>query len=248
MARWLSLHFDWLTLNLKFPQLSIFCVFFSYQSGRAALHICAERGHLEVAKELLEHKAYVNAKSKVRLYIKDVHYLVHTKNLICSIDGEEPLWNTFPVTHPFVDDVTQCQSDVMLNYLWVCTHSKYGRRKDVRLSLLASKMPGTIFTWVHPYTWVEHLPGHFDLHRGLNTVRIPITLDTENYFQVQISQTFSLLYWRRLHRGRDGRKITWSNKSTEHVSLSVFVQTLSLVSFRWGLLHFIWRQRAATKS
>lgn len=172
----------------------------------------------------------------------------NTKNLICSIDGEEPLWNTFPVTHPFVDDVTQCQSDVMLNYLWVCTHSKYGRRKDVRLSLLASKMPGTLFTWVHPYTWVEHLPGHFDLHRGLNTVRIPITLDTENYFQVQISQTFSLLYWRRLHRGRDGRKITWSNKSTEHVSLSVFVQTLSLVSFRWGLLHFIWRQRAATKS
>ena len=40
-------------------------------------------------------------------------------------------------------------------------------------------MPGTLFTWVHPYTWVEHLPGRFDLHGGLNTVRIHTTLDTE---------------------------------------------------------------------
>lgn len=125
--------------QFEISQLSIFCVLFSYQSGRAALHICAERGHLEVAKELLEHKAYVNAKSKVRLYIKDVHDLVHTKNLICSTDEEEPLWYAFPVTHPFVDDVTKCQPDVMLAYLWVWTHSKYGRRKDVRLRLLASK-------------------------------------------------------------------------------------------------------------
>lgn len=92
-----------------------------------------------MAKELLEHKAYVNAKSKVRLYIKDVHDLVHTKNLICSTDEEEPLWYAFPVTHPLVDDVTKCQPDVMLAYLWVWTHSKYGRRKDVRLRLLASK-------------------------------------------------------------------------------------------------------------
>ena len=138
---------DWLSLNLKFPQLSIFCVLFFYQSGRAALHICAERGHLEVAKELLEHKAYVNAKSKVRLYIKDVHYLVHSKNLICSTDGEEPLWYTFPVTHPFVDDVTKCQSDAILTILWVCTHSKYCRRKDVRLRLLASKKPPSINAW-----------------------------------------------------------------------------------------------------
>ena len=37
------------------------------QSGRAGLHVCAERGHLEVAQELLEHKAYVNAKSKVNV-------------------------------------------------------------------------------------------------------------------------------------------------------------------------------------
>ena len=100
-----------------------------------------------MAKELLEHKAYVNAKSKVRLYIKDVHYLVHVKNLICSTDGEEPLGYTFPVTHPFVDDVTQCQSDVMLTYLWAFTHSKYGRRKDVRLRLLASKKPPSINAW-----------------------------------------------------------------------------------------------------
>lgn len=35
------------------------------QTGRAALHLAAERGHLEVAQELLENKAYVNAKTKV---------------------------------------------------------------------------------------------------------------------------------------------------------------------------------------
>ena len=57
------------------------CVLYCYQSGRAALHICAERGHLEVAKELLEHKAYVNAKSKVRLQRHPVNYSVHTKGL-----------------------------------------------------------------------------------------------------------------------------------------------------------------------
>ena len=65
---------SWLTpVYLVFPVLF---VFFCYQSGRAALHVCAERGHLEVAKELLEHKAYVNAKSKVN---------PHSLHSICSV-------------------------------------------------------------------------------------------------------------------------------------------------------------------
>ena len=50
-----------------FPNSYFPCISY-HQSGRAGLHVCAERGHLEVAQELLEHKAYVNAKSKVRLH------------------------------------------------------------------------------------------------------------------------------------------------------------------------------------
>ena len=47
-----------------------FLEFTCSQSGRAALHVSAERGHLEVAQELLEHKAYVNAKSKVNIKLR----------------------------------------------------------------------------------------------------------------------------------------------------------------------------------
>ena len=67
---------SWLTpVYLVFPVLF---VFFCYQSGRAALHVCAERGHLEVAKELLEHKAYVNAKSKVNPHSLSITYALFT--------------------------------------------------------------------------------------------------------------------------------------------------------------------------
>lgn len=58
-----------------------------------------------MVKELLEYKVYVNVKSKVRLYIKDVYYFVYVKNLICSIDGEELLGYIFFVIYLFVDDV-----------------------------------------------------------------------------------------------------------------------------------------------
>ena len=37
------------------------------QHGKAALHLAAESGHESVADTLLEHKAFVNAKSKIGL-------------------------------------------------------------------------------------------------------------------------------------------------------------------------------------
>lgn len=37
---------------------------FSFQHGKAALHLTAENGHDKVADILLWHKAFVNAKSK----------------------------------------------------------------------------------------------------------------------------------------------------------------------------------------
>ena len=104
-------------------------------------------------------------------------------------------------------------------------------------------MPGTLFTWVHPYTWVEHLPGRFDLHGGLNTVRIHTTLDTENYFQVQIFKPYSFMYWRRLHRERererererDGSIITWSNKNYMTCFTQCFCSDIESCLFQVGL-------------
>lgn len=56
------------------PVNTTLCVF-KLQTGKAALHLAAERGHLEVAQELLEHKAYVNAKTKVtHVWVKLIHY------------------------------------------------------------------------------------------------------------------------------------------------------------------------------
>lgn len=43
--------------------------------------MCAERGHLDVAKELLEHKAYVNAKSKVNPQSLSITYALFTRQL-----------------------------------------------------------------------------------------------------------------------------------------------------------------------
>jgi len=57
-----------LTKLETFSFFFFFFFFFFNQTGKAALHLAAERGHLDVAQELLEQRAYVNAKTKVLLY------------------------------------------------------------------------------------------------------------------------------------------------------------------------------------
>lgn len=37
------------------------------QEGKAALHLAAEQGHLDVCNDLLAHKAFVNSRSKIGL-------------------------------------------------------------------------------------------------------------------------------------------------------------------------------------
>ena len=57
-----QLNFTLYTCNRSI--IDVNCLF-DFQVGGTALHYAASRGHVDVARELLNHKAYVNGRTKV---------------------------------------------------------------------------------------------------------------------------------------------------------------------------------------
>ena len=53
---------------------------FDFQVGGTALHYAASRGHVDVSRELLNHKAYVNGRTKV--CIITINYWHENDNVI----------------------------------------------------------------------------------------------------------------------------------------------------------------------
>lgn len=57
------------------------------QVGGTALHYAASKGHVEVARELLNHKAYVNGRTKVCIDYKLQEWINHVASDFKFEDG-----------------------------------------------------------------------------------------------------------------------------------------------------------------